>query len=198
MHTRDRQERPSHSAARFDREGIVALIPRMRAFARCLCGDPAPADALVGAALSKARLGPGDGRKSADLEVWLLTLVRDEYASMPADPGTHGAAAGGALAGPGAPAVSPGVDDLGRALLKLPRDQREALALVEGAGLSCADAAAICGCATATIRVRLGRSRQNLLAILANAPEKGDRRIPDGAMASILAQTVRAKSRAVA
>mgnify|MGYP001481605497 FL=1 len=57
--------------------------------------------------------------------------------------------------------------DFRQALDKLPDDQREALILVGGAGLSYEEAAEICGCALGTIKSRVNRARTRLAHTLA-------------------------------
>ena len=52
------------------------------------------------------------------------------------------------------------------ALSQLPPDQKEALMLVSGTGLSYEEAAEICGCALGTIKSRVSRARTRLLNLL--------------------------------
>jgi RNA polymerase sigma-70 factor (ECF subfamily) len=59
--------------------------------------------------------------------------------------------------------------DTMRALKRLHPDLREALLLVGASGCSCAEAAAICGCAVGTVKSRVWRARQALAAILDGA-----------------------------
>ena len=59
------------------------------------------------------------------------------------------------------------VQDMLRALGKLPADQREALLLVGASGFSYEEAANICGCAVGTIKSRVNRARSRLAALLA-------------------------------
>ena len=56
--------------------------------------------------------------------------------------------------------------DLNRALGKLSAGQRTALILVSASGFSYEEAAKICGCAVGTIKSRVARARDTLLAIL--------------------------------
>lgn len=52
------------------------------------------------------------------------------------------------------------------ALQRLPYDQKEALVLVGGTGLSYEEAADVCGCALGTIKSRVSRGRARLLELL--------------------------------
>jgi RNA polymerase sigma-70 factor (ECF subfamily) len=56
--------------------------------------------------------------------------------------------------------------DLNRALATLSPGQRNALILVSASGFSYEEAASICGCAVGTIKSRVARARDTLLAIL--------------------------------
>jgi RNA polymerase sigma-70 factor (ECF subfamily) len=73
------------------------------------------------------------------------------------------------------------VRDLNRALATLSPGQRTALILVSASGFSYEEAAKICGCAVGTIKSRVARARDTLMAILdgrdprdANASDDGD------------------------
>ncbi len=170
-----------------DESDLIALIPRVRAFARCLCGDPAVSDRLAMAALGHVRCNPVSPDLGADLEAQVFARVLANHLTH--ERGWAGEAGPAPIRNraPGA------VRDLGQALLKLPLTQRVALALVEAAGRSYQDAATICGCAPGTIGSRISRGRSRLSAILAEARPAVDRRIPDRTMAILLA-AVRARS----
>jgi RNA polymerase sigma-70 factor (ECF subfamily) len=79
------------------------------------------------------------------------------------------------------------LDDVRRAMLDLPEEQREALTLIGVAGLSYEEAAEICGCAEGTVKSRVSRGRQRLSAILADGGLSARVQIPGGVMASMLA-----------
>ncbi len=170
-----------------DERDLIALIPRVRAFARCLCGDPAVADRLAMAALGHVRRNPTSPDLDADLESQVFARVLADHGAHERGPAAAGEPGPIRKRGPGA------IGDLGRALLKLPLPQRVALALVEAAGRSYQDAATICDCAPGTIGSRISRGRSRLSAILAEARPAIDRRIPDRTMAILLA-AVRARS----
>ena len=67
------------------------------------------------------------------------------------------------------------LDELRRALIELPDDQREAIVLVGAGGFAYEEAAQICGCAVGTIKSRVSRARKALAAML----EEGADRLPD-------------------
>jgi RNA polymerase sigma-70 factor (ECF subfamily) len=58
------------------------------------------------------------------------------------------------------------LQDLRRALTKVPPQQREALILVAGAGFSYEEAAAIVGCPVGTVKSRVNRGRLKLAELL--------------------------------
>jgi RNA polymerase sigma-70 factor (ECF subfamily) len=58
------------------------------------------------------------------------------------------------------------LDDLQRALMHLPLEQREAILLIGCQGESYEDAAAICGVAVGTIKSRVNRARTQLVELL--------------------------------
>jgi RNA polymerase sigma-70 factor (ECF subfamily) len=62
------------------------------------------------------------------------------------------------------------VDDVAKALQKLPAEQREVLLLVGANGVSYEEAAEIIGCAIGTIKSRLARGRKALAALIDGAP----------------------------
>jgi RNA polymerase sigma-70 factor, ECF subfamily len=170
------------------------MVPQMRAFARCQCGDRSEADDLARAALASACGRRESRNREASLEIWLLTVVRDQFRSRvrraPRARTHRPAAAGWSFAAAAGPAP-PGVEEVGRAMMALSCDQREALALVEAARLSCPEAAAVCGCGVAALRTRVGRARKAMTAALASEQSTSGRRMPDGGMAAILFEAVR-------
>ncbi|WP_253851594.1 RNA polymerase sigma factor SigC [Mycobacterium sp. 1423905.2] len=107
------------------------------------------------------------GRSSA--RTWLLAIARrvvaDHFRHAQSRPRTaHGADPEQVLA---ADRHSRGFEDLVEVttmIAQLTADQREALLLTQLLGLSYADAAAVCGCPVGTIRSRVARARDSLLA----------------------------------
>jgi RNA polymerase sigma-70 factor (ECF subfamily) len=58
------------------------------------------------------------------------------------------------------------VDDVAKALQKLPAEQREVLLLIGANGLSYEEAAEVIGCAMGTVKSRLARGRTALTALI--------------------------------
>jgi RNA polymerase sigma-70 factor (ECF subfamily) len=76
-------------------------------------------------------------------------------------------------------------------MLKLPDEQREALTLIGVSGLAYEEAAEVCGCAEGTVKSRVSRARQRLLAILSEGALTGRTRVPEGVMASMIVDAER-------
>jgi RNA polymerase sigma-70 factor (ECF subfamily) len=153
------------------KSALLAEIPKLRFFALSLSGRHDRADDLVQETLIKAwaaqhRFAPG-----SSLRAWLFTIMRNSFysdyrksrrevqdrdgesaARLFSNPEQHGHL---------------DLADLKMALAKLPEDQRVAVLLVGATGVSYEEAAQICGCALGTIKSRVNRARQKLMAHLA-------------------------------
>jgi RNA polymerase sigma-70 factor (ECF subfamily) len=77
--------------------------------------------------------------------------------------------AGLAVGGEGGQEASAELGAVGRAMNRLPDDQREAVMLVLVEGYKYAEAAEIVGCPVGTLTSRLGRGRDALMTILGEA-----------------------------
>jgi RNA polymerase sigma-70 factor (ECF subfamily) len=58
---------------------LIALIPKMRAFARSLTGSRAAADDLAQEALLKAWKGHHTYARGTNLRAWTFMIVRNQY-----------------------------------------------------------------------------------------------------------------------
>ena len=149
---------------------MVALVPQMHTFARSLCRDGVRADDLVQEALARALANIERFRPGTNLKAWLFTIVRNEHYSQLRRRKfeAHGVDTD-LLPEPSVPPDHDGdleLRDLNRALSQLSAGQRTALILVSASGFSYEEAAKICGCAVGTIKSRVARARDTLLAIL--------------------------------
>jgi len=149
---------------------MVALVPQMHTFARSLTRDGTRADDLVQEALARALANIDRFRPGTNLKAWLFTIVRNEHYSQLRRRKfeAHGVDTD-SLPEPSVPPDHDGdleVRDLNRALATLSPGQRTALILVSVSGFSYEEAAKICGCAVGTIKSRVARARDTLLAIL--------------------------------
>ena len=148
------------------RDGIVAAIPRLRAFGVSLTGNIDRADDLVQETMLRAFANLDKFQPGTNLTAWLFTILRNHFRSdyrkrkrevEDAD-GRH------------TESLKSQPEQIGKvefnefkaALAQLPADQREALVLVGASGFSYEEAAEICGCAVGTIKSRLNRARTRL------------------------------------
>ncbi len=152
-------------------ERLVALLPRLRRFARSLSRNQHDADDLVQVAVEKALRSLEQFRAGANLASWMFGIMKNAWiddrrargrraeVALPEDSGEH-------------PAVSPADTDVGlwsvsEAMSKLPEDQRLAVALVLVEGMSYKEAAALLEIPIGTLTSRLARGRTALAAALA-------------------------------
>lgn len=152
------------------REELVALLPRLRRFARALARDPHDADDLVQTAVERALAHAGQLRADAPVAGWMFGILRHAWIDEQRARGRRGRvlAAGEAVeevadTAHGAPLDSIAVQD---AVARLPEEQRLAVALVLVEGLSYKEAAHIMEVPIGTLTSRLARAREALQAML--------------------------------
>jgi RNA polymerase sigma-70 factor (ECF subfamily) len=159
---------------------ILTVIPNLRAFAVSLCGNLDRADDLVQETLVKAWSKLGSFVEGTNLRAWLFTILRNIYYSEYRKRRREVADSDGAIAAKlaTAPAQNSHMDmlDFRAALQQLPTDQREALILFVGSGISFEEAAGVCGCAVGTMKSRVNRARGRLAELLSirSSSEFGD------------------------
>jgi RNA polymerase sigma-70 factor (ECF subfamily) len=169
---------------------LTQLIPHMRAFARTLCGDVSHAEDLAQEALLRAWNKRDTFQPGTNLKAWVFMILRNQFysekrrawRSTPLDPET----AERTLVATSNPLASLELDEVRRALTRLPDDQREALILIGAGGLSYEEVSEICGCAIGTIKSRVSRARDRLALILAEGSYGEDDVLPSAAMATIM------------
>ncbi|QKV19030.1 sigma-70 family RNA polymerase sigma factor [Oricola thermophila] len=152
------------------KNGLLAAIPGLRAFAISLSGAVDKADDLVQETLVRAWDKQASFQPGTNQRAWLFTILRNEFYSQMRKRGREVSDADGALTTAMAahPEQSGKMDmqDFRTALVQLPEDQREAIVLVGATGLSYEEAAEICGCAVGTVKSRVSRARTRLCEIL--------------------------------
>jgi RNA polymerase sigma-70 factor, ECF subfamily len=151
------------------RDAMVAAIPQLRRFAASLASAQ-QADDLVQQTLLRAcdKIRLFDGK--SDIVPWLITILRNEFYNEYRKrrreiQDVDGAYAETLTTGP-AQIAHVEHADLRAALLKLPKEMREALIAVGYSGLSYQEAAQACDCPVGTIRSRVYRARECLGALL--------------------------------
>lgn len=164
------------SAAEQTRSDIVAMLPRLRRFARALTGSLADADDIVQIAVERALMRLDQYQHGTRLDSWLFSITRNAWIDearararrskvfAPAEAGEHVGYGGEADAHTKLEA-----DDVWTAIRKLPEDQREAIALVCVEGLAYREAADALGVPIGTLTSRLARGREALQIILGAA-----------------------------
>ena len=171
---------------------LTGLIPQMRAFARSLCRDAVAADDLAQDALLKAWNNRSSYQAGTNMKAWTFMILRNQFysdkrrswRSTQLDPEV----AERTLVAVSNPIASLELDEVRRALAKLPEDQREALILIGAGGLSYEEVSEICGCAIGTIKSRVSRARDRLAAIIEDGSYGQDDILPSSAMATIIAE----------
>jgi RNA polymerase sigma-70 factor, ECF subfamily len=149
------------------RDQMLALIPSLRAFARGLCRNRDLADDLAQEAMARAWAARDNFTLGTNFRAWMFMIVRNQYYTslrknsriVAWDP----EAAERLLVTPATQHVGLDLQDLERAMGKLPVEQREMLLLVAANGMSYEEAAQITGCALGTVKSRIARARASLV-----------------------------------
>lgn len=149
---------------------IIDMIPSLRAFARSLTRNAAEADDLVQETLVRALASLHQFRPGTNMKAWLFRIERNVFYTNYRKRNRESAIMCKEVED--IPWIEPPQEwsmkarAMHVALEQLPGDQKEALMLVSGAGLSYEEAADVCGCALGTIKSRVSRARSRLLALL--------------------------------
>ena len=167
---------PHDRSARLDgfQTELVALLPRLRRFARAIRRSDADAQDLVQATVERALAKRGGYRPGTRLDSWTFTIMRRIHI----DEGRSRTRWGRVISPEDA--MTPNVADVGQAdedlradalavreaMRRLPDDQRMAVALVLLDGLSYAEAARVLDVPAGTLTSRLVRGRQTLIQTL--------------------------------
>ena len=148
---------------------MLAAVPEMRAFALSLCHKRDRVDDLVQEALLRA-ITNIQSFKGGNMTAWLFTILRNNFlneyrksrhevsdaegyfvATMTSQPDQE---------------AHLWLAEFRSALARLPHEQREAVVLVGGAGLSYEEAARLCRCAVGTMKSRAFRARARLAELM--------------------------------
>ena len=188
----------SDDARRAVRDGILAAVPNLRAFAMSLSGSLDRADDLVQETMLRALANIDSFEPGTNLSAWLFTILRNQFrteyrkrrrevedadgryaSTLMAYPEQHGRLE---------------LEEFRRALDQLTADQREALILVGASGFSYEQTARICGCAVGTVKSRVNRARIRLAQLLSIedrtdfATDQASRSVDPGAFAATLSE----------
>jgi RNA polymerase sigma-70 factor (ECF subfamily) len=149
---------------------IVALLPRLRRFARNLARNAHDADDVVQIAVERALLKLDQWRSDARLDSWMFKIVRnawiDELRSRGRRERIFLAAEAGEHVGDATLDREAELMSVQSAMARLPEDQRTAISLVLVEGLPYKEAADVLDIPIGTLTSRLARGRQALQAML--------------------------------
>jgi RNA polymerase sigma-70 factor, ECF subfamily len=154
---------------------IEALIPRLRRYARVLTRDADAADDLVQDSLTSALRKIHMWEPGTDLRAWLFTIVHNHHVNNLRREARHRARIEAhkpyrIVALMPDQNVKLEVRDVGRALAKLPEDQRSLILLVGMDGMRYEDAAAVFNLPLGTVRSRIARGRDRLRSLTDRGP----------------------------
>jgi len=160
------------ATGRFEEE-MLALLPRLRRFARSLTRDQADADDLSQLSVERALKARDQWQPGTRLDAWMYRIMRniwiDEARARARRAQTFAPEEEGLSVGDdGHEAIERNVamNDVDRAMAKLSDEQREVIALVLVEGLAYKEAAEILEIPMGTLTSRLVRGRQALVQML--------------------------------
>jgi RNA polymerase sigma-70 factor (ECF subfamily) len=149
---------------------IVALLPRLRRFARNLVRNPHDADDVVQIALERALTKLDQWRSDARLDSWMFKIIRnawiDELRARGRRALLFAVPEAGENVGDATVDRETELMSVQAAMEKLPEEQRLAVSLVLIEGLAYKEAAEILDVPIGTLTSRLARGREALQAML--------------------------------
>lgn len=159
----------------FEQE-LLALLPRLRRFARGLARDAADADDLCQAAIERALKSRDQWQAGTRLDSWMYRITRNIWIDNRRSAGRRGVHAdiddGVMQIADDSHArmeASLELNDVDKAMGKLPDEQREAVMLVLVEGYAYREAAEILEVPVGTLTSRLVRGREALIRELGEA-----------------------------
>jgi RNA polymerase sigma factor (sigma-70 family) len=169
----------AQSDSRQFKAGLIELLPHLRAFARGLCGRADRADDLAQEAVLRAWSARASFVPGTNLKAWLFTIARNHFLNdlrrARREDQLEDGQAEAALISQADQEEGLYLQDLHRALNRLPPERREALLLVGATGFSYEEAAQVCGVAVGTIKSRVARGRAQLSELLGEDSSAGSR-----------------------
>lgn len=172
----------THSSTRFIHErhrplsdsfeaNLLSLLPRLRRFAAGLAGGVTDDDDLCQMTIERALTNRDKWQAGTRLDSWMYRIMRnlwiDEARSRHRRARTFAEEeAGLGVGADGSQEASVELQNVDRAMARLPDEQREAVLLVMVEGYAYREAAEIIGCPVGTLNSRLVRGRDALMAEL--------------------------------
>jgi RNA polymerase sigma-70 factor (ECF subfamily) len=155
----------------------LAVIPRLRRYARALTGDTLQADDLVQDTLERALNKRHLWRQGSDLRAWMFTIMHNVFVNQirarHADDTVALDAEAYNVADRATPIDLLEIADIDAAIRRLPSEQREVLLLVALEQMSYAEAAQALGIPLGTVMSRLYRARERVRVLLGGEPVSG-------------------------
>lgn len=155
---------------------LQEVVPSLRAFGRSLSGSRDRADDLVQDTLMKAWSARTRFRAGTSFRAWTFVILRNAFLSdrrrLASQMESGKELTDDMITAPASQDQGLMINDLQKALMKLPEPWREALVLVGASGLSYQEAAEICGCPIGTIRSRVARARAEVERLMNGIPDK--------------------------
>jgi RNA polymerase sigma-70 factor, ECF subfamily len=160
--------RPMSRAVELFRDEIIALLPRLRRFARTITRNPHDADDLVQVTVERALLKFEQWEDEAKLESWVFGIMRNAWIDEVRVRARRDRTFAPAEAGENVGARTTDQESIAlqSALAQLPEEQRMAIGLVLIEGFSYKEAAQVLDIPIGTLTSRLARGRDALAAIL--------------------------------
>ncbi len=158
-------ERGEPVSARLFSDQLVAVLPRLRRFARGLTGSTSDADDLVQAACERALARAHQFQEGTRFDSWMFRIVQTIWIDQLRARDVRKEDGDVAEERLGSDAAVRGVEarlalaEVRNAVERLPPDQRMTLMLVTVEGLSYKEAAVVAGVPVGTIMSRLARAR---------------------------------------
>lgn len=153
---------------------MLALLPRLRRFARSLARDAADADDLCQITIEKALLARSSWQAGTRLDSWMYRIMRNAWIDTTRSRARAAetfvdAVAGAGIGEAGGAEARVALNEVEAAMRTLPDEQREAVALVLVEGLAYREAAEVLDIPMGTLTSRLVRGRQALMTLLGEA-----------------------------
>jgi RNA polymerase sigma-70 factor, ECF subfamily len=160
--------RPMSRAVELFRDEIIALLPRLRRFARTITRNPHDADDLVQVTVERALLKFEQWEDEAKLESWVFGIMRNAWIDEVRVRARRDRTFAPAEAGENVGARTTDQESIAlqSALAQLPEEQRMAIGLVLIEGFSYKEAAQVLDIPIGTLTSRLARGRDALATIL--------------------------------
>lgn len=154
---------------------LVETLPKLRGYAVALSNDWALADDLLQETALRALAARTQFTMGTNFQAWLCKILRNEFLGCMRRSHRRGVPLDNLPDEFVSRAATQDeqvlVRELGRALVKLPRSQREALILICASGLSYDESAEVMGCTVGTVKSRVFRARAQMEAFVMGKPE---------------------------